>query len=221
MKASPHPHCGSKAMCPLVAATHTDSTPVAAPARDIPHVFADMPAVWFEFQRTTFRIDAAPSGGAHVAKLLDSPTQELLSTYVRWKGHGGDTLGLAKSKWGLNEFNIPLPRFLDLFKEHATAPFFVFQVFCVLLWMLDENWIYSLFTLAMLVVFECLLVQQRIRNLRTLRGMKKPPQPVLVYRDKVGGAHTLLVVGCFLRRCLTWYRCGSAYRARTLSPVTS
>ncbi|KAJ8082505.1 putative cation-transporting ATPase 1 [Marasmius tenuissimus] len=88
-----------------------------------------------------------------------------------------------KELYGLNEFNIPIPSFSELFSEHATAPFFVFQIFCVALWCLDEYWYYSLFTLFMLVVFECTVVWQRVRSLTEFRTMAVTPYPINTYRD--------------------------------------
>ena len=85
--------------------------------------------------------------------------------------------------FGKNRFDIPIPTFKELFQEHAVAPFFVFQIFCVGLWCLDEYWYYSLFTLFMLVVFESTVVWQRQRSLQEFRTMSIKPYPIYAYRE--------------------------------------
>lgn len=92
-------------------------------------------------------------------------------------------LDVLKATYGANECHIPIPKFVELFAEHAVAPFFIFQMFCVALWCLDEYWYYSLFTAFMLIVFECTVVFQRVRTLTEFRTMSITPYPVQTFRD--------------------------------------
>ena len=56
------------------------------------------------------------------------------------KGLRSEALRAAEHKHGSNAFAIPAHSFRELLLEHALAPFFVFQVFCVVLWSLDDYW---------------------------------------------------------------------------------
>ena len=98
-------------------------------------------------------------------------------------------------KIGKNTMNIPVPSFLELYKEHVVAPFFVFQLFCIMLWVFDDYGIHSMMTLSMLCIFEATVVGQRIMNLVALRKMRNPPHFVKVYRnnkwEKVSSAELL------------------------------
>ncbi len=117
---------------------------------------------------------------------LEFPIDSPIFRYSEAVAYGGkdgmDRLKVARKRWGKNEIVIHVPSFRDLFLEQATMPFFVFQVFCVGLWSLDEYWYYSLFSLLMLVLFEGLTAHQRQRNVLMMRDIKKPPHPVMVYR---------------------------------------
>ncbi|CAK9438256.1 uncharacterized protein LODBEIA_P24970 [Lodderomyces beijingensis] len=105
-----------------------------------------------------------------------------LSVYQNSKGLSGD-LEKQVRNYGKNKFDIPIPTFLELFKEHAVAPFFVFQIFCVALWCMDEQWYYSLFSLFMLVSFEMTTVFQRRTTMAEFQSMGIKPYDVYVHRD--------------------------------------
>jgi hypothetical protein len=69
------------------------------------------------------------------------PVHEPFESYLRASGYGSaDRVASAAEVWGLNRFDVPVPPFLDLLREQMLAPFFVFQIFCVGLWCLDEYW---------------------------------------------------------------------------------
>ncbi|KAH9942697.1 endoplasmic reticulum Ca-transporting P-type ATPase [Amylocystis lapponica] len=136
----------------------------------------------FSYQQDTYVLtSSSPTTFAPLP--YPSSSQPPLSSYQSVKCLSTTEAPELSSLYGKNEFNIPIPSFTALFGEHATAPFFVFQIFCVALWCLDEYWYYSLFTLFMLVVFECTVVWQRLRTLTEFRTMSVAPFPIQCMRD--------------------------------------
>ena len=139
--------------------------------------------ITFLFQKRRFKYDAATGSFATLAYAIDQEPKPQIKEFQKCKGlTSAKDIKSLYEHYGNNEFDIPVPTFTELFQEHAVAPFFVFQIFCVGLWMLDEYWYYSLFTLFMLVIFESTVVWQRQRTLNEFRGMSIKPYEILVYR---------------------------------------
>ncbi|KAJ6841422.1 putative manganese-transporting ATPase PDR2 [Iris pallida] len=114
---------------------------------------------------------------------LPFPTKESFGYYLRSTGYGTEAkVAAATDKWGRNVFEYPQPTFQKLMKEHCMEPFFVFQVFCVGLWCLDDYWYYSLFTLFMLFMFESTMAKSRLKTLTELRRVRVDSQILMVYR---------------------------------------
>jgi cation-transporting ATPase 13A1 len=145
--------------------------------------------------------------------LLEYPIDEPIERYLQWGGHSVEGAAIAGRLWGRCMFDIPMPSFLELFKvraclracerisrcrlegkrhfvrlaalqDHLVAPFFLFQVFCLVLWSLDEYWYYSGMTLCMLLLFEGMQCYQRQNSLEMLRAMRRSRYPIQVYRGR-------------------------------------
>jgi cation-transporting ATPase 13A1 len=105
------------------------------------------------------------------------------SLFGRWTGFTDEGhANAAKLRFGPNEFAVRQPTFTDLYKKQLLSPLCVFQLFSVLLWLLDEYWQYSLFTLFMILMFEGTVVFQRIKSLGALKGMGNKLYDVHVFR---------------------------------------
>ncbi|XP_014238364.1 manganese-transporting ATPase 13A1 [Trichogramma pretiosum] len=136
---------------------------------------------WFIFQKTKYVWNPERKQ----FKGLNFPINHSVEYYSSWKGYADDAeIAKADQRWGQNNLDMVIPEFRELFIERATAPFFVFQVFCMALWCLDRYWYYSLFTLVMLVAFECTLVQQQLRNMAEIRKMGNKPYMIMTYRSR-------------------------------------
>ena len=101
---------------------------------------------------------------------LNFPTSLPLSFYTKWSGQLTSThLTSTIQIYGSNTTNIPLPPYLSLLTQQLLQPMFLFQLLCVILWSLDEYWMYAIFTLGTLVMFESLQAMNRWKSVKRLR----------------------------------------------------
>lgn len=65
-----------------------------------------------EFQKVTYNFDADRNNFVR----LEYPTSVPIKTVQDWRGHAStQSVGLSLMRWGTNEYDIPIPNFLDLY----------------------------------------------------------------------------------------------------------
>ncbi|PHH59944.1 hypothetical protein CDD81_2343 [Ophiocordyceps australis] len=137
----------------------------------------------FLFQKRRFLYNDTTGSFNTLKYDIDAEPKPNIGHFQASRGLGTPSdISRIQQHYGNNTFDIPVPTFTELFKEHAVAPFFVFQIFCVGLWLLDDYWYYSLFTLFMLFAFESTVVWQRQRTLNEFRGMSIKPYAIWAFR---------------------------------------
>ena len=72
---------------------------------------------------------------------------------------------------------------MKLYKAQLLSSFTVSHLFCVVLWMLDDYWQYSAFTLFMIFTFKATVVFSRITCLSSLSWMGNKSHKMMVYRE--------------------------------------
>ena len=158
--------------------THTmivaEGKPVLLPLLYLPTL-----GLTFEYHRRRYTYTEASGQWTKIRCKTDMPT----TFFASWYGFSDPSqITASEIRYGKNEFKVKQPTFKDLYKAQLLSPFTVFQLFCVLLWMLDDYWQYSFFSLFMILLFEATVVFSRIKCLGALKGMSNTSKNVWVYR---------------------------------------
>ena len=168
-----------EAAVPSSLPTHARVGPATGKDILVPLLYLPTLGMTFEYHRRRYAYD--PEGGVWVK--IRCRTTMPTSFFAEWEGFdSADQITASHIRYGRNVFDVRQPTFRELYKAQLLSPFTVFQLFCVVLWMLDEYWQYSAFTLFMILMFEGTVVFSRIKSLGALRGMGNKARPVLVYR---------------------------------------
>jgi cation-transporting ATPase 13A1 len=159
--------------------THARVVPAKGRHMLVPLEYFPTLGMTFEYHRRRYIFHADSSTWSKVRCRTDIPL-EFMET---WTGFQSDLhLISGEIQYGPNAFAVKQPTFTELYKKQLLSPFTVFQLFCVILWMLDSYWQYSAFTLFMILMFEATVCFSRLKSLGALRGMGNKARPVWVHR---------------------------------------
>ena len=176
----------------------------------VPLEYIPMLGMTLEYHRRVYVFESSEDGQDPLFCKVRCRTDLPPSFVNTWQGHDSETCRQAQVRYGANVFSVRQPTFGDLYKAQLLNPLTVFQIFCVLLWAIDDYLIYSFFSLFMVLMFEGTVVFQRLKSLQALRSMGNPSRPVAVYRDQewtwIETTHLLPGDICSLNRVKPHYK---------------
>jgi cation-transporting ATPase 13A1 len=177
---APPANRGHPALVPVKKSTIGAS---GAGANNAPTLFAEFQRqkyIYFPANKLGDKAKKYPNG---VFTLSAYPINLPVSTYLETKGLTSEgEIAKLTEKWGKNHLAVAIPSFLELLQIQLLSPLAIFQVFCAILWLLDEYWTYTLFSLFSVVMYEATTVFQRTRTQQMLGGMTPKPSPIYAYR---------------------------------------
>lgn len=222
--AVPPPHQGRPTLCPVE--KFTRGSGAGSDGGE---------GMFFIYQRQRYELEAvADDAGLWRVCPLPYPVSSPIGSYLSAPGlaasEGTDAPGTLRTRFGRNDFEVPVPTLRVLYTEQLLGPVTQFQLFSALLWVMDEYWKYALFHTGMIFMFEGTTAFGRLKSLQTLRGMGHKPRLVRFRRaNKPWRTRASLVPSsspvsadarhCRCTRCAP--RCGRWCRPTSCCPGTS
>ncbi|OII76850.1 cation-transporting P-type ATPase [Cryptosporidium andersoni] len=147
---------------------------------------SDKPLTWIRsifYEKRQFIYNEEVSSFTKLNYPINLPISSYLNRLTEEFGLSSKYIPEYNTIYGINNYEIPNEKFLKLFTEQILSPFFLFQLFCVLLWFLDEYWQMGVFTLLMLCTLEAQMTFRRLKELDELRQMRRPSCFISVFRN--------------------------------------
>lgn len=90
---------------------------------------------------------------------------------------------LRKRLYGINLIDVPVKSYMKLLVEEVLNPFYVFQVFSVILWIVDQYYFYALIIVFISFISICVSLYETRKQSITLRNMARFVTDVTVLRN--------------------------------------
>jgi cation-transporting ATPase 13A1 len=175
----PKEHRGKADMCKVTLSKRTDRLGFEFQRQKYEYIGPDEPVPVLQGDE-----EMSPDQGTGAIVPIATPSFLELSHYTESRGLDGEAVESGIEHYGKNILSITTPQFVNILTEQLLGPIAIFQVFCALLWLMDEYWSYTVFSIISLVMLEATTAFQRLKTLGTLNKMQVKPYMLQVFRNR-------------------------------------